>query len=126
MGTRCSLRNARLYVVYRPSASLSATVWARVEVKFRATRQLLPFYSYHGQLPTFTILPAWFSKNPQSQRWGGLFPQNAWESALPAACRPPQTGPLIMTGLGLCLFLSTPLLHSKSKICRSRVRHKRW
>jgi hypothetical protein len=65
MGTRCSLRNARLYVVYRPSASLSATVWARVEVKFRATRQLLPFYSYHGQLPTFTILPAWFSKNPE-------------------------------------------------------------
>ena len=30
-----------------------------------------------------------------SQRWGSLFPLNAWESALPAACRPPQTGPPI-------------------------------
>ena len=31
-----------------------------------------------------------------------------------------------MPGPVLCLFLSTPLLQSKSKICRSRVRHKRW
>ena len=46
--------------------------------------------------------------------WGSLFPQNAWESALPAACRPPQTGPPIITGQLLCLFLSTPLLQSKS------------
>ena len=44
-----------------------------------------------------------------SQRWGSLFPQNAWESALPAACRPPQTGPPITPGQLLCLFLSTPL-----------------
>jgi hypothetical protein len=49
-----------------------------------------------------------------SQRWGSLFPQNAWESALPAACRPPQTGPPITPGPVLCLFLSTPLLQSKS------------
>jgi hypothetical protein len=48
--------------------------------------------------------------------WGSLFPQNAWESALPAACRPPQTGPPHTTGPMLCLFLSTPLLQSKSKI----------
>jgi len=41
---------------------------------------------------------------------------NAWESALPAACRPPQTGPLFSPGEVLCLFLSTPLLQTKSKI----------
>ena len=39
-----------------------------------------------------------------SQRWGSLFPLNAWESALPAACRPPQTGPPITTGQMLPLF----------------------
>jgi hypothetical protein len=67
-----------------------------------------------------------FIRQEPSQRWGSLFPLNAWESALPAACRPPQTGPLIMPGPVLCLFLSTPLLQSKSWITRSRVRHKRW
>ena len=69
-------------------------------------------------------IPAWLAKNPASQRWGGLFPQNAWESALPAACRPPQTGPLFTTGLVSLFFKHPPLLQSKSKICtRSRVRH---
>ena len=52
-------------------------------------------------------IPAWLAKNPASQRWGGLFPQNAWESALPAACRPPQTGPLFTTGL-VSLFFKHP------------------
>ena len=42
-------------------------------------------------------------------RWGSLFSLNAWESALPAARRPPQTGPLIKTGGVLPLFLSTPV-----------------
>jgi hypothetical protein len=65
-----------------------------------------------------------------------LFPQNAWESALSARYQPftrrlprapPDRPPLIMPRPVLPLFLSsTPLLQSKSKISRSRVRHKRW
>jgi len=72
-----------------------------------------------------SIVPTCLGYEPP-QRWGSLFPQNGWESALPAACRPPQTGPPITTGLLLHLCLSTPLLQSKSKISRSRVQHKRW
>jgi hypothetical protein len=48
-----------------------------------------------------------------AQRWGSLFPQNAWESALPAACRAPQTRQQALSSvvprLALLLFLSTPL-----------------
>ena len=43
-----------------------------------------------------------------SQRWGSLFPLNAWESAFPAACRPPQTGPPITTGQLLPLLIKHP------------------
>jgi hypothetical protein len=52
---------------------------------------------------------------------------NAWESALPTACRPPPDRPSHLSPGGvLPIFFKHPCLHvlqSKSKICRSRVRH---
>ena len=57
---------------------------------------------------TFLLQPKG-GKQINYPRWGSLFSLNAWESALPAARRPPQTGPLIKTGGVLPLFLSTPV-----------------
>ena len=59
-------------------------------------------------------------RNPASG--GAVFSRRtpAWESALPVPypppADPPQTGPLIMTGLVLCLFLKAPLF------CRANLR----
>ena len=72
------------------------------------------FEKPHSRSPTTANPVTGLVGQEPSQRWGSLFPLNAWESALPAACRPPQTGPLIMPGPVLPLFLSTPLLQSKS------------